>query len=266
MTRLPDGIDPNRPSAARIYDYFLGGTHNFAADRAVAARAIELVPEIPAIAKENRAFLRRAVRFATAEGIEQFLDIGSGIPTEGNVHEVARATRPDARVVYADVEPTAVIHARAILGDDPNTVAVQADLHDADALLEHPDLRRLFDLDKPVCLLMIAMLHFVPDTTRLRAALRRYHAALPSGSLVVVSHGTESSTRKGEQSTLAELYTRSGTPLVLRDRDQLADLLGGWDLVDPGITIVSQWRPDPGSAPVGGSAFDIVLAAVARKR
>ena len=159
-----------------------------------------------------------------------------------------------------------VIHARAILGDDPNTAAVQADLQNADALLNHPDLRRLFDFSKPVCLLMIAMLHFIPDTSRLREALRQYHAALPSGSLLAVSHGTPGSSRKGEQDTLAELYTRTGTPLVLRDRDQLADLLGGWDLVDPGITYVSQWRPDPGADPVAGPAFDIVLAAVARKR
>src|SRR5262245_61090611 len=264
MARLPDGIDPNRPSAARIYDCFLGGTHNFAADRAVAARAIELVPEIPFIAKENRAFLRRAVRFVGAEGVEQFLDIGSGIPTEGNVHEVARGVRPNARVVYADLEPTAVIHARAILGDDPNTVAVQADLHDADALLEQPDLRRLFDADKPICLLMIALLHFIPDTQRLRAALRRYHTALPPGSYLVVSHATRGGSREGELDTLAELYTRTGTPLILRDRDQLADLLGGWELVDPGITSVSRWRPNAERAHI--PAFDIVLAAVARKR
>src|SRR4051794_26509163 len=145
-THLPTGIDPNRPSAARIYDAFLGGTHNFAADRAVADRAVEMVPELPKIMRANRAFLRRAVRFAAGRGIRQFLDLGSGIPTEGNVHEVARELLPDARVAYVDREPTAVLHAREIIGADPGTIMIHGDLQEPEDVLSDPLLRSLVDL------------------------------------------------------------------------------------------------------------------------
>src|SRR3989440_7729122 len=128
----PMGIDPDRPSPARVYDCYLGGTHNFAADRAVAAQAIAAMPQLPEIMRANRAFMRRAVRMVAGEGVDQFLDLGAGIPTEGNVHEIARQVRPDARVVYVDVDPVAVIHSRSILAGDPNTVVVQANLLDAD--------------------------------------------------------------------------------------------------------------------------------------
>jgi hypothetical protein len=262
--QLPAGIDPNRPSAARIYDCFLGGTHNFAADRAVAARAIELVPELPKVMKANRAFLHRAVRLAAAAGVRQFLDIGSGIPTEGNVHDVARTVCPDARVVYVDREPTAVLHAQDILGDDPNTVALQGDLQDPDGILADPETRRLLDLDQPVCLLMIAVLHFIPDSATLDAAMRRYHAAVAPGSYLVISHGT-SSARPGELDRVAELYIRTGTPLVMRDREHVAALFDGWTLVEPGVVYGPVWRPDPDAPPVDDPASYITFAGVAVK-
>ena len=145
------------------------------------------------MARDNRAFLRRAVRLAASRGVRQFLDIGSGIPTEGNVHEAARAAAPDARVVYVDVDPTAVIHSRQILGDDPRTVVLQADLHQADRILDDPSVRALVDFDRPVCLLLVAMLHFIPDSPELHTALRRYRDALVPGSLLAVSHGTPGS-------------------------------------------------------------------------
>ncbi len=157
----PKGIDPDRPSPARVYDCYLGGTHNFAADRTVAAQAIAAMPQLPEIMRANRAFLRRAVRAVAAEGVDQFLDLGSGIPTEGTVHEVARQVRPGARVVYVDVDPVAVIHSRSILRGDPQNGIVQADLLDADEVLANPVVTGLLDLSRPVCLLLVAVLHFL---------------------------------------------------------------------------------------------------------
>jgi SAM-dependent methyltransferase len=257
-------VDPNRPSAARIYDRYLGGRHNFAVDRAVAQRAVDLVPNIPDIARANRAFLHRAVRYAAGRGVRQFLDIGSGIPTEGNVHEIARADDPGARVVYVDIDPTAVIHARQILGADPLTAVVQADLHDAERILTDPQVRALLDLDQPVCLLLIAMLHFVPDTPELRAALRRYHDTLAPGSLLAVSHATDSA-RPEEMARLADLYTRTGTSMVVRDAAHLLPLLEGWNLVEPGIVFSPLWRPEPDAPPVEDPAAFATLAVVGER-
>jgi SAM-dependent methyltransferase len=257
-------VDPNRPSAARIYDHYLGGTHNFAVDRAVAERAIALVPAIPRIARANRAFLRRAVRYAGGRGVRQFLDIGSGIPAEGNVHEVARELDTEARVVYVDIDPTAVVHARQILGADPQTTVVQADLHQAAQILGDPQVKTLLDLDRPVCLLLVAMLHFTPETPELRTALRAYHDALAPGSLLVISHATPSA-RSDEMAELADLYTRTGTSMVVRDRTEIAGLLEGWDLVEPGLVYSPLWRPDPSQEPVPDPASYATLAAVAER-
>ncbi len=254
-------VDPNRPSAARIYDCFLGGIHNFAVDREVAERAVALVPDLPQVARDNRAFLRRAVRLAAARGVRQFIDVGSGIPTEGNVHEAARAADPGARVAYVDIDPTAVIHARQILGDDPQTVVLQADLHQAGRILDDPSVRALIDFDRPVCLLLVAMLHFIPDSTELHAALRRYRDALAPGSLLAVSHGTAGS-RVDRLEQLADLYVRTGTPLVLRDRDAILGLFDGWELLEPGLTQLPLWRPDPDDPPVGDAAAYAALAGV----
>lgn len=261
---VPEGVDPNRPTPARIYDAFLGGTHNFAADRAVADRAIELVPELPKLAAANRAFLRRAVRYAVANGVRQFIDLGSGIPTVGNVHEVARAADPGSTVVYVDMDPTAVIHARSILGPDSHTSVLQDDLLNAGAILVDPAVRDLVDLTRPICYLMIAVIHFIPDGPILAEALRRYHEAAAPGSYLAVSHGTTVS-RPGHQDNLAELYNRTGTPLSLRDRDQVRHLMAGWDLVEPGVVYVPQWRPDADDEPVEDPASYLTLAAMGRK-
>jgi hypothetical protein len=259
---LPAGIDPNRPSAARIYDYFLGGTHNFAADRAVGDRALEMVPRIPKIAQANRAFLRRAVRHAAANGVRQFLDLGSGIPTEGNVHDVARAVHADARVVYVDREPTAVLHAQDILGDDPHTTAVQGDLQHPQPVLGHPDVRRLLDFDEPVCILMIAVLHFIPDSPVLTAALRMYQQTAAPGSHLAITHTTASTE---DAARIADLYNRTGTPLVPRDPGQIAEMFAGWRLLDPGVVYTPLWRPDPREAPVEDPAGYLTCAGLAVK-
>ncbi|MGX6600576.1 SAM-dependent methyltransferase [Micromonosporaceae bacterium Da 78-11] len=259
---LPDGVDPNRPSAARIYDRFLGGSHNFAADRAVADRAVELIPELPRIMRANRAFLQRAVRFAAGRGIHQFLDLGSGIPTEGSVHEAARSVRPRARVVYVDREPTAVLHAREILGDDPDSLVLHGDLLDARTILDDPRVRSLLDFDQPVCLLMTAVLQFVPDSPALTAAVSRYRDTAVPGSLLAVSHATDSA-RPGVLDPIADLYGRTGTTLVLRDAARVGEFLGDWEPIEPGIVFCPAWHPDPGEDPGADPAAHTTLAAVA---
>jgi S-adenosyl methyltransferase len=262
---LPGGVDPNQPSAARIYDCFLGGTHNFAADRAVAARAMQLVPELPKIMHANRAFLRRVVRFAVAAGVRQFLDVGSGIPTEGNVHEVAQALDPAARIVYVDLEPTAVLHAQDILAGTPHTAAVHGDLQHPDAIFADPAVTGLLDMSAPVCLLMIAVRHFVPSGPALQAALHRYRDTLAPGSLLAISHATRSA-RPDELSRIADLYSRTGTPLVVRNDTEVTALFDGWHLLEPGIVYGPLWRPDHDQPPVRDPASYITLAGVGTKR
>ncbi|MEU4625901.1 SAM-dependent methyltransferase [Actinoplanes sp. NPDC023801] len=255
-------IDPNRPSAARIYDAYLGGTHNFDADRAVAARAVELVPDTPLIARANRAFLRRAVRYATARGIRQFLDLGSGIPTEQNVHEVAQSEAPDARVVYVDVDPTAVLYGRHLIGDDPRTAVVHGDLQQPALVLDAPEVRDLLDLSRPVGILMIAVLHFLPDGPALDAALAAYRDAAAPGSVLAVSHLTPSSAPE-QVERVTDLYNRTGTPLVPRDAARVAGFFDGWRLVEPGLVHGPQWRPD--SEPVSDPARYLTLAGVGER-
>ncbi|GAA3456359.1 SAM-dependent methyltransferase [Dactylosporangium matsuzakiense] len=251
-------VDPNRPSAARIYDCYLGGRHNFAVDRAMAERALALVPEISRIARANRAFLDRAVRYAAGRGIRQFLDIGSGIPTEGNVHEIARSIDPQARVVYVDVDPAAVVHARQILDGDPLTAVVQADLLRAAQILGDPQVKALLDPDEPVCLLLVALLHFVPDTPELREALRTYHDTLVPGSILVVSHATRA------VEGLADLYTRTGLSTVPRDEAELAGLIEGWEPVAPGLVRSPLWRPEPGGDADDPAGFALLVAVAER--
>ena len=263
LENLPE-VDPQRPSAARVYDYFLGGTHNFAADRRAAAAAVEAMPDLPAVMRANRSFLRRAVHAIATTGISQFLDLGSGIPTVGNVHEITRTVRPEARVVYVDIEPVAVVHGRQILAGDPHTHVLHADLTDADTVLHHPAVRQLIDFSQPICLLAVAVAHFIPDTERLQHALNRYHAALTSGSYLVMSHATAEG-HPGQAEQARQVYNKTTSPLVLRTRDEFAPLLDGWTLIDPGLTTSGHWRPDPGSPAADDIASRSVLVAVGRK-
>ncbi len=237
---VPPGLDTSRPSPARVYDYYLGGFHNFAADREMAQRALQMWPELPTIMRANRAFLRRAVTYLAGTGVRQFLDIGSGIPTADNVHTVAQEVAPDAKVVYVDVDPVAVEQSRAILGDDPRTVAVHADLRDPATVLEQAG--QVLDLDQPVALLLLALLHFVPDDDRPGDVLRTYREALAPGSHLVISHATHEGQR--DLSTEhAELYRRMGTPMTMRSRDDVAAFFDGYELADPGLVYLLQWRP-----------------------
>ena len=258
----PAELDLDRPNAARMYDYYLGGSHNFAVDRELAGRVLEAWPDMPRAAQANRAFLRRAVRYLVAQGVRQFLDIGSGIPTVGNVHEVAQAAAPDARVVYVDTDAVAVAHARVILSGDPQTTVVQADGRDPAFLLAHPDLTRLLDLSRPVGLLMVALLHFVLDEGDPRGVLARYAARLAPGSWLVVSHGS-TDTAPGV-AIMEKLYEHTSTPMQTRSRGEIELLLADVDLVEPGIEFLPAWRPDHPDDVGGDASWSSAYGAVGR--
>ena len=238
----PGDIDLTRPSAARVYDYYLGGAHNFAVDREMAEQAISMWPELPMIMQANRAFLRRAVRFCVDAGVRQFLDLGSGIPTVGNVHEVARQAAPDARVVYVDSDPIAVAYSKNILGSDPLTVAVQADMRRPEQVLDSAEVRSLLNFDEPIAVMMVAVLHFVPDSDDPAAILARYRDATAPGSFLVVSHASQEGQLEKAESH-RDLYQRTPTPMTMRSKSEVIDLFAGFDLVDPGVVFLPLWRP-----------------------
>jgi S-adenosyl methyltransferase len=242
---VPAEVDLNRPSPARIYDYLLGGSHNLAADRAVADELIRAMPDAPAGARANRAFLYRAVRYLVAAGVRQFLDLGSGIPTAGNVHEVARRAAPDAKVVYVDMDPVAVAHSRALLADDPNATVLQADIRTGAALLEDAAVAGLLDLDRPVALLMVAILHAIPDSDGPHTLVASLRDRIPSGSYLALGHGTSDS-RPEEGRIAIELSRRTTTPLTARPHAEVLRFFDGFDLVDPGLVFVPRWRPEEG--------------------
>ena len=242
---LPE-VDPDRPSPARIYDYWLGGSQNFAADREVGRRAAEAMPTLRAAIWANRAFLGRVVRHLAAErGVTQFLDLGSGVPTVGNVHEVAQQINPDARVVYVDIDPVAVAHARHLLSDNPRAAAILADLRRPDTVLAHPQLRETLDLDKPVALLMIAVLHFIPDDEKPGAIVGAYRDRIAPGSFIALSHAAPDIEHPQEQKDMLGDYNRStGVTFVNRPPEVLESWLEGTEIQPPGAVMVNEWRPD----------------------
>ncbi|WP_229400279.1 SAM-dependent methyltransferase [Micromonospora okii] len=241
----PDTIDIERPSVARMYDYYLGGSHNFAADRTAARAMVDAVPEAPLMAQANRAFLRRAVHFLSEAGVRQFLDIGSGIPTVGNVHEIAQRIDPQARVVYVDVDPVAVAHSREILSGNDRAAVIREDLRHPERILAHPELRGMLDLTQPVAVMIVAVLHFVHDDDRPAEILRTLREALAPGSYLVLSQASDEGRRDtGERDEAERVYRRTDSPLVIRSRAELTRLFDGFELVDPGVVWVPQWRPE----------------------
>lgn len=259
----PDEVDMTSPSVARVYDYYLGGSHNFEVDRAFADRVLDALPEMAAVAQANRAFLRRAVHHLCAQGIRQFLDLGSGIPTVGNVHEVAATACDDARVLYVDNDPIAVAHSRALLDDAPSTAVLAADLTDPRRVLDDPLTRSHLDLTQPVAVLLVSVLHFVPDEADPAGIIAAYAAATAPGSHVVVSHASDEGGLSGA-SQAQNLYNRDTSPnrMRMRDTEELTALLAGLELVEPGVVRIPLWRPE---TPVGPEAQRYPgLAAVAR--
>lgn len=235
-------------TAARMYDYYLGGVHNFPADRKAAEGIIAVHPSMPAAARANRAFLRRAVRYFAEAGVQQFLDLGSGMPTIGNVHEIAQQVTPEARVVYVDIDPVAVAESMQILGGNTAVAAIHGDMRQPQQLLQHPQVRRLLDFDQPIGLLLVAVLHFLPDNAEAYDVVEQLIPALAPGSYLAVSHGAAEPFAGDRARTDAgkEVYRRqTATPVGLRTKAEVERFFAGTKLVDPGIVWVPQWRPAP---------------------
>jgi hypothetical protein len=241
---VPPGVDTQRANVARVYDYWLGGSHNFLADQDVARAIAAVEPNVRIFARANRAFLGRAVRHVAAAGIRQFLDIGSGIPTEGNVHEVAQQAAPGSRVAYVDIDPVAIAHSKAILAGNPDAAIVDADLREPEKILAHEDVRRLIDFSQPTALLLMVVLHFLSDAEDPWQVVATLRDALASGSYLVLGHGT------GDGSPAAvgaakEMYNRSVAAQVeLRTHAEILRFFDGFELVEPGLVYVPLWRPD----------------------
>ncbi|MER5447488.1 SAM-dependent methyltransferase [Streptomyces sp. NPDC002764] len=242
----PRSIDISVPSVSRIYDFYLGGSHNFEVDREAARKAMEFMPGLPKIMQANRAFMRRAVRFAAAEGITQFLDIGSGIPTFGNVHEVAGAASPGAHVVYVDHDPVAVAHSQAVLEGNDDTGVVAADVRKPQEILASAEVERLIDLNRPVALLLVAILHFVEDEDDPYEAVAQLRDALAPGSLLILTHASyEGIPLSPERAAgTVDVYKDIRNPLIMRSREGIARFFEGYDMVEPGLVPMPHWRPD----------------------
>ncbi len=239
-------IDTSRPHAARVYDYYLGGKDNFAADREMAQKAQVSWPAIRTSARENRAFLGRAVQYLAGEaGIRQFLDIGTGLPSANNVHEVAQSTAPSSRVVYVDNDPLVLTHARALLtsGPEGRTAYIHADLRQPEEILAHPVTRDVLDFTQPIALMLVGILHLVPDGDNPRDVMTTLLDALPPGSYLTASHGTAEYS-PAETAGAVRAFREAGVPFQPRDSDTFARLaFTGLDLVPPGVVLTSEWRP-----------------------
>ena len=244
---VPPGIDVSRPHSARMYDYFLGGKDNFAIDRKTAEAALQSLPTLRTGVRENRMFLARAVRYLVAEaGIRQFLDIGTGLPSADNTHEVAQAIAPDTRIVYADNDPLVLAHARALLSSSPvgRTAYIEADLREPEKILADPAVRGTLDFSRPVALMLVAILHFIADEDDPAGIVAALLAALPPGSYLVASHISPDHDPAGVGGA-QRTYRASGVTAQPRSAEEFGRMcFGGLELVPPGVTLVSEWRPD----------------------
>ena len=242
---VPEGIDTTKANIARVYDYWLGGDHNFQADRDLARTIIALTPNARVVAQANRAFLGRAVRFlADQAGIRQFLDIGSGIPSGNSVHQAAQDIAPGSRVVYADSDDVAVAHSRLMLQGNLDAAIIHAELREPDKILADPEVRLLLDFSQPVAVVLSAVLHFIPDDDQAADILAALRGALAPGSYLVICHGCRDE-RPGLASSFETVYNSRVTgQLHLRTRDEITRLFDGFTLIDPGLVWIPQWRPD----------------------
>ncbi|MBE1464349.1 SAM-dependent methyltransferase [Kibdelosporangium phytohabitans] len=264
------GIDATLPSPDRVYDAYLGGSHNTAVDRSFVDQVEQILPPIKPLARNNRSFLRRAVKEAAAAGITQFLDIGSGAPTVGNVHEIALRANPEAHVVYVDSNTIAVQSSLIKLQEQNVTdrvTMIQEDLRNPDGILDHPQTRALIDFDKPVCLQMVALLHFIGDEDNPADLIAHYRSRLAPGSLLVMSHialDDASQEQKDQVAAFLDAYKNTTTRLYTRTKAELERLFEGWELQEPGIVHLQDWRPDN---PVDRepSAYHLAWCGVGRK-
>jgi S-adenosyl methyltransferase len=261
----PVEIDTSRPHPARMYDWYLGGKDNYPVDEAMGRQMLALDPRVPVMARVNRAFMHRATRWLAQHGVRQFLDIGTGIPTEPNLHQIAQRIAPDARVVYCDNDPIVLAHAAALLRGTPQGVTeyLMADVRDPAAVLDAAG--KILDLDRPVALSLVALLHFVPDADGAHELVERFLAELPSGSCLMMTHATADFTPE-ESAAATEKLRAAGVTLALRSREQFTRFFDGLELVEPGVEIVHQWHPELGE-PVPGQDDGVIpgYGAVARK-
>jgi hypothetical protein len=235
-------LNVEQPSAARVYDYLLGGGHNFAGDRVMAEKLVQVLPARD-MARMNRAFLRRAVLFLAKQGIRQFLDLGSGVPTVGNVHEVAREAHPDCRVVYVDYEPVAVAHSELILEGNEHATVIQADMRSPDAILYATETKRLIDFSQPLGLLMIGVVQFIPDTDDPWKLSAIYRDVLARGSYFALSAFTADNAPTG-MSGAVDVCKASQNPLYPRTRAEVERMFEGYELLEPGVVYTPEWRPE----------------------
>jgi S-adenosyl methyltransferase len=238
------GVHSDVPNVARIYDYFLGGKDNFAADRAAAVKIAEAAPDVVERVRENRQFLGQAVRFLASVGIRQFLDIGTGLPTQENVHQVARRLVPGARVAYVDNDPVVVLHAQAILATDRDTIAIEADMREPAAILRRVTEQGFIDLEQPVAILMLAVLHFIPDTDQAVQIVAAFREQMSAGSYLVISHASAGNMKAGNLAQAVQTYsTSSAGSITPRSHEQIEALFDGLELEGAGVVPVARWRP-----------------------
>ncbi|MGP2439254.1 SAM-dependent methyltransferase [Streptomyces sp. JW3] len=255
-------IDTSKPHPARMYDYFLGGKDNYEVDQEAAEEFMKAAPEVREGVLANRRFMRRAVEYLVTEGgIRQILDIGTGLPTEPNVHQIARALAPETRVVYVDNDPIVSTHSMALL-NEPDTSVVLADLRDPRGILDHPDVRRLIDLDEPVALLLVAVVHFVSDAEDPGGILAILRDALPDGSYLVLSHAT-GDVHEDRREGAAAVYRKATASMNLRPHARVTEFFGDFALVEPGLVRVTDWRPEEPVA--AGAPLIGIYGGVARK-
>ncbi|HEX4831123.1 MAG TPA: SAM-dependent methyltransferase [Trebonia sp.] len=266
MGRDLPGLDTSRPNVARVNDYILGGTSNFAADRVAAERILAHLPQQRASALEHRALIGRAVRFLAAErGIDQFLDIGSGLPTKQSVHQAARSVRPAARVAYVDNDPLVVSHGKALLAERDCSVVAQADLRDPGALLSHPEISRFLDFGRPVALILASVLHFIPDADEPGQVVAALRDAVAPGSYLALTHLSMDLIGAADQepaARAARVFDTANMRLVLRSRAEVLLFFDGWDLIEPGLVPKHAWHPECGA---DAPAFDPSWAGVGCK-
>jgi SAM-dependent methyltransferase len=266
----PDGIDTNKPSGPRVYDFFLGGKDNFAVDRRMAQITLEAVPDARQAARSNRQFLKRVVRhLASRAGIRQFLDMGSGLPTRGNVHEIAQRVAPGARVAYIDNDPVVLAHGRALLAKADTTAVVEADIRDPEGILAHPEVRRLVDLGQPVGLLLFAILHHLNDHEDPEGIAARLRDALPPGSYLAISHFHNPGDQRPEvaaQAMAAEkIFTENLGTGRWRTREEILGYFGDLELLEPGLVPLPEWRAAPSDHARRRATHHILIGGVARK-
>ncbi|MDO0929063.1 SAM-dependent methyltransferase [Streptomyces sp. TG1A-8] len=253
-------IDTSRPHPARIYDYLLGGKDNYEVDQQAADELAAAAPEVWISVRANRAFLQRAVQYAVGTGVRQILDIGTGLPTSPNVHEVARQVAPDVRVAYIDNDPIVAAHGNALLSSSGSTRIVLGDLRDPQALVDHPEVRQVIDFRQPVVLMLIAVLHFLTDEEDPARVVATLRDALPAGSFLVLSHATGDF---ADRAAAQAVYNKATASMNLRSRAEVERFFAGFDLVEPGVVQVPFWRPDtPPPARSGEIGF---YGGVARK-